>query len=193
MEVSEQRGHQGSESLARGVVWFVVVVSMSWAAASEPIQLHPDNPHYFLWRGKPTVLITSGEHYGAVLNRDFDYIKYLKTLESHGFNMTRAFSGAYCEPPGAFNITDNTLAPAKGRAICPWARSDKAGYSFGGNKFDLTRWDEDYFRRLRDFVAEAGRRGVVVEVVFFCPFYDDSMWNLSPMHVANNVNGIGNV
>ena len=41
-----------------------------------PIQLHPDNPHYFLWRGKPTVLITSGEHYGAVLNRAFN-IKYI--------------------------------------------------------------------------------------------------------------------
>jgi hypothetical protein len=27
-----------------------------------PIALHPDNPHYFLFRGKPTVLITSAEH-----------------------------------------------------------------------------------------------------------------------------------
>jgi len=34
----------------------------------KPIGLHPENPHYFLWRGKATVLITSGEHYGAVLN-----------------------------------------------------------------------------------------------------------------------------
>jgi hypothetical protein len=48
--------------------------------ANEPIRLHPDNPHYFLWRGQPTVLITSGEHYGAVLNADFDYAKYLETL-----------------------------------------------------------------------------------------------------------------
>ena len=47
--------------------------------ASKPIALHPDNPHYFLWRGKPTVLVTSGEHYGAVLNPDFDYVKYLLT------------------------------------------------------------------------------------------------------------------
>ncbi len=85
----------------------------------KPIELHPDNPHYFLWRGQATVLITSGEHYGAVLNRDFDYKKYLKTLESLGFNLTRTFSGAYCEPVGAFKITNNTLAPAKNRLICP--------------------------------------------------------------------------
>ena len=32
--------------------------------AGGPIRLHPENPHYFLFRGRPTVLITSGEHYG---------------------------------------------------------------------------------------------------------------------------------
>ena len=42
-------------------------------AAEKPLSLHPDNPHYFLFRGNPTILITSAEHYGAVLNRDFDY------------------------------------------------------------------------------------------------------------------------
>ena len=29
--------------------------------------------------GKPTVLVTSAEHYGAVLNADFDFTKYSKT------------------------------------------------------------------------------------------------------------------
>ena len=155
------------------------------------IQLHPDNPHYFLWRGEPTVLITSGEHYGAVLNRAFNYSKYLKTLESHGFNLTRTFSGAYCEPIGAFKIQNNTLAPAKHQLICPWARSKTSGYATGGNKFDLTKWDNAYFKRLRHFVAEASKRGVVVELVLFCPFYKDDMWMLSPMNAVNNVNGIG--
>src|SRR5678816_2614691 len=110
-------------------------------AAHKPIALHPDNPHYFLWRGKPAVLITSGEHYGAVLNLDFDYATYLKELESKKLNNTRTFTGAYVEPMGAFNIASNTLAPLHGRFICPWARSEQPGYPNGGNKFDLTRWD----------------------------------------------------
>ncbi|RMG58643.1 MAG: hypothetical protein D6722_23315, partial [Bacteroidetes bacterium] len=33
-----------------------------------PIQLHPHNPHYLLYRGQTTLLVTSAEHYGAVLN-----------------------------------------------------------------------------------------------------------------------------
>lgn len=45
-----------------------------------PIHLHPDNPHYFEWRGRPTILSASGEHYGAVLNLDFDYGRYLDEL-----------------------------------------------------------------------------------------------------------------
>lgn len=161
--------------------------------AAAPLALHPDNPHYFQWRGQPAVLIGSGEHYGAVLNRDFDYRRYLDTLARDGLNHTRTFSGVYCEPPGAFNITSNTLAPAAGRLIGPWARSDQPGYRHGGNKFDLTRWDPAYFERLKDFLAHAARAGVVVELNLFCPFYEEAMWELSPMNARNHVNGVGAV
>jgi hypothetical protein len=163
-------------------------------SAAEPIRLHPQNPHYFLWRGQPTVLITSAEHYGAVLNLDFDYVKYLKTLAADKLNNTRVFTGAaYVEPQGAFNITRNTLAPGPSRFISPFARSNTPGYAGGGNKFDLSRWDEQFFERLRDFSRHASQNGVVVELVFFCPFYEDSQWELSPFNAANNVNGLGNV
>ena len=111
-------------------------------AAARPIALHPDNPHYFVWRGRPTILITSAEHYGAVINLDFDYRKYLDTLAADGMNYTRVFSGAYVEPQGAFKIERNTLAPGRGRFIAPWARSSETGYPNGGNKFDLSRWDD---------------------------------------------------
>ena len=161
--------------------------------ARQPLALHPDNPHYFLFRSKPTVIVTSGEHYGAVLNLDFNYRKYLETLQREGMNNTRTFAGAYCEPPKAFNIASNTLAPLPGRFISPWARSAEPGYANGGNKFDLTKWDPAYFKRLKDFMTHASRRGVIVEMNLFCPFYEDSMWVLSPMNAKNNINGVGTV
>lgn len=169
------------------------VFTASGAGTPKPITLHPDNPHYFLFRGKPTVLITSAEHYGAVLNLDFDYQTYLDALAKDGLNNTRTFSGAYVEPQGAFKITRNTLAPDQNRFVSPWARSDVPGYPNGGNKFDLTQWNEAYFKRLKDFMAYAGKCGVVVEYVFFCPFYEESQWKLSPQNAANNVNGLGTV
>src|SRR5262245_61204637 len=97
-----------------------------------PIALHPENPHYFVWRGRPTILITSAEHYGAVMNLDFDYRKYLDTLAADGLNYTRVFSGAYVEPQGAFKIERNTLAPRPGRFLAPWPRSSQPGYPNGG-------------------------------------------------------------
>ena len=162
-----------------------------FAAEHPPLALHPENGRYFLFRGKPTVLITSGEHYGAVLNLDFDYKKYLNTLSADGLNNTRTFSGAYVEPEGAFNIARNTLAPSDGRFICPWARTDVPGYAGGGDKFDLDRWDDDYFKRLRDFLSHASTRGIIVEMNLFCPMYEDKQWNVSPMNPNNNIQRVG--
>jgi hypothetical protein len=156
-----------------------------------PLALHPKNPRYFLFRGRPTILITSGEHYGAVLNADFDYLRYLDALQADGLNNTRTWAGAYREIPGSFNIPDNTLAPRPGRYLCPWARSSTPGYFDGGDKFDLTRWDDAYFKRLKDFMSAAAKRGVVVEMNLFCPNYEDNLWKANPMNVANNVNGVG--
>jgi PA14 domain. len=154
--------------------------------------LHPENPHYFQFRGKPAVLIGSSEHYGAVLNKEFDYVTYLKELRSKRLNHTRLFSGTYREVPGSFNITDNTLAPRPEYFISPWARSSTPGEFAGGNKFDLTRWDDAYFERLKSFIRLAGKYGIVVELSLFCPLYDEALWQVSPMNASNNINGIGN-
>lgn len=161
------------------------------SSAAEPISLNRDNPHYFSFRGKPTILITSAEHYGAVLNSEFDFIKYLDELAACGLNHTRLFSGAYAEPQGAFNIEQNVLAPKPGKYLSPWARSDQPGYANGGNRFDLTKWDDAFFTRLKEFMNQASRRGIVVEINLFCPMYEDSQWKLTPMNTTNNVNGIG--
>ncbi len=169
------------------------MVSLLSAVHGAPLALHPENPHYFRYKNKPAIIITSAEHYGAVLNLDFDYIKYLDELASKKLNGTRTFSGAYVEPQGAFNIAQNTLAPGQNRFISPWARSDTPGYPNGGNKFDLTKWDEAYFKRLRDFVRQAEKREVIVEMNLFCPFYEEAQWKLSPQNAANNINNLGNV
>lgn len=175
------------------VASFTMVHFSPDADAGQPLALHPDNPHYFLFHDKPTVLVGSGEHYGAVLNLDFDYVRYLDALANKGLNHTRTFSGVYCEPQGAFKIEKNTLAPAPGRFSSPWARSDTPGYANSGNKFDLQKWDENHFRRLKDFISQASKRGIVVELDLFCPFYEDSMWRLSPMNSTNNINSKGNI
>ena len=53
--------------------------------------IHPHNTKYFLFRGKPLVLITGTEHYGAVQNRRVDYAKYLEDTAHKKITLTRLF------------------------------------------------------------------------------------------------------
>jgi hypothetical protein len=168
---------------------FLMIFLAGSVLSAQPLQKHPGNPHIFLFKGKPAVLIGSGEHYGAVINLDFDYRKYLQTLGREGLNTTRLFTGPHKEIEGAFGILHNTLAPRGDRYIAAWARSSQPGYSEGGNKFDLARFNDAYFARLQDFMREAERQGVIVEVNLFSAFYG-SIWPPSPLHPANNVNAL---
>ena len=160
------------------------------AHGKEPLKLLPQNPHYFLFRGRATPLVASTEHYGSVLNADFDQRRYLDEIKAAGLNYTRIFTGAMSEHWGE---PFNTLNPPRGRLLAPWARSDKPGYADGGSKFDLDRWDDAYFKRLREFVDAAGERGVVVEVTLFTNWYAKEQWGLSPLNARNNVNGVGGI
>jgi len=167
----------------------LLAVALS-ATSAQPIRLHPKNPHYFLYRGKAVALVSSGEHYGAVMNADFDFHRYLATMAADGMNYTRLFGGSYREVPAkSFGIKRNTLAPAPGRFLAPWARSETPGYDGGGNKFDLDRWNPEFFARYRDFLSDAARRGIVVEVTLFSSHYQEMQWKISALSPANNVNG----
>ncbi len=170
-------------SLRFGPIIALLLGSSTALLRAEPIRLHPANPHYFLFQGKAVALVTSGEHYGAVLNADVDYRKYLATLEADGLNYTRLFGGSYVEAPGkSFGILRNDLAPLPGRFVAPWMSRD--------GKLDLNTWNPEFFRRYHEFLGEAARRGIVVEVTLFSSQYGEAQWSLSPFNPANNVNRI---
>ncbi|MCO8121661.1 hypothetical protein NHH03_07935 [Stieleria sp. TO1_6] len=158
--------------------------------AQQPLSLHPQNDRYFLFRDRPTVLVTSAEHYGVLLNRAFDFEPYLDELAAQGLNHTRVFSGAYREIKGSFGITQNTLAPQDNDYVCPWKRSDKT-HADGSPIFDLDHWDDAYFQRLDALMKAASRRGIVVEMCLFSPMYKPALWDVNPMNIRNNVNEVG--
>ena len=102
--------------------------------SAEPIKLHPNNPHYYLFNGRPTILITSAEHYGGVVNKDFDYVAYFDALKAYGMNYTRIYPGFLFEPMGKF-MKGNTLGAKPISLILPWARRVEqlgiAGFGWG--------------------------------------------------------------
>ena len=186
---SSQRRRAGFRQAVR---LLAILLGVSALAKAAPIRLHPANSHYFLFNGRAIVLVTSGEHYGAVINADFEFGRYLATLQADGMNYTRLFGGSYVEAPAkSFGILRNDLAPEPGHFLPPWSRSRAESYAGGGAKFDLSRWNPQYFERLRGFVSDAAKRGIVVELTFFSSQYGEKQWNLSPFNSANNVNHTG--
>ena len=154
--------------------------------SAETLRLLTENPRYLEYKGNPLILITSAEHYGAMVNLDFDYKLYMETLRKEGFNYTRIFTGTYIEPvENIFGIRKNTLAPLPGRFIAPWVKED--------GKYDLDRFSSSFFERLKDFVGEAEKLGVIVEITLFTSIYAENAWDLSPFNAKNNINGVGDL
>ena len=161
--------------------------------AQNTLRSNPHNPHYLSYKKKPIILITAAEHYGALINLDFDYVAYLNALQQRGMNYTRIFSGAYLE--GDKDIKwmgyNNTLAPKPGRLLAPWKRSDVPGYAHGGNKFDLDQWHEAWFARIKDILKQAAERDIIVELTLFGNQYGDGIYAWSPLYPDNNIQSVG--
>ncbi len=169
----------------------VVLVSTLARDASGPISVYPRNPHFFYYKGKPILLLTSDQHYGAVVNADFNYVAFLDKLSSRGLNYTRIYPGAYIERENEF-VAGNNLGPLDGRQILPWVKTRTSGAHavLGGYKYDLDQWNAPYFARLRDYCIEAQERGVIVEICLFNGMYENR-WDFHTMYHKNNVQGVG--
>jgi hypothetical protein len=144
----------------------------------------PSPRRLLAWDGRPRILVGSGEHYGALVNRAFDHRRYLDTLAADGLDHVRLFLGTYWELPGQFGIDGNTLAPRAEDRSPAWVRGDDG-------RFDLAEIDQGHLDRLAAILADAAGRGIVVGLCLFCPCYSDEQWLAHPFHPANNRQGAG--
>ncbi len=153
------------------------------------VRLHPENPRYFYYNGKPIVLITATEHYGAVLNRNFDFTSYLDETADKKVTLSRCFL-LYRELEDTPRNPHSPCKPLAGEYIAPFLRTGPGYATDGYLKFDLQRWDPEFFQRLHAFLDESSRRGIIVELTLFHNTDNDLCWNLNPFNAKNNVNGM---
>jgi hypothetical protein len=156
-----------------------------------PLRVHPDNPRYFAdgagrarllagshtWNNL-TEIRTVGEAYSPV-----DLGRYLDLLAAHGHNFIRLWTWE----TALWNDGRSAAGPV------PWLRAGPGTARDGQPKFDLRRFDPDYFRRLRERVAAARARGIYVSVMLFEGWgmqHGSGAWTGHPFNAANNVSGI---
>ncbi len=118
--------------------------------------------------------VGNGPYKGAL-----DYIEYLNLLEKlhHNFIRLWVFEFPTRRYPQVFPLAFQRVGPGL-------AQDERLRY-------DLTRFDQAYFDRLRQRVREAEMRGIYVSIMLFrggTESPDD--WSYHPFHALNNVNGI---
>ena len=117
----------------------------------------------------------------------FDYNAYLDFLQAHHHNFFRLWR---------WEAPKWTDAQPQGMVkYCrphPWLRTGPGRAKDDKPKFDLERFDPEYFDRMRARVQAAGDRGIYVSIMLFegweIQFTD--AWTYHPFNPANNVNGI---
>ncbi|MDQ6708462.1 MAG: DUF6298 domain-containing protein, partial [Acidobacteriota bacterium] len=173
------------------VVILIVLSLTPRVPAADAIRIHPDNPRYFLFRGKPLVLLTASEHYGSVMNRPFDFEKYLDDAVAHKMTMTRTFL-LFRELQGARNPS-SPCKPESPDYIAPFPRVGPEKALDGEPIYDLDQWNPEYFDRLHRFLDAASQRGIAVELVIFSNTYAEQIWALNPFRAENNKQHVGKV
>jgi hypothetical protein len=172
-----------------------------------PLTVSAANPRYFTAAAGDTadqkaVYLTGSHiwnnlHDGMGPGRDcaetpegLNYGAYLDFLAEHGHNFIRLWRWEQFKSQAAAGDFHLCMTPQ------PWARTGPGAATDGKPRFDLDRFDEAFFERLRDRVVAAGQRGIYVAVMLF----DGFGLHLSPapdhveghpFHAANNVNGVG--
>ena len=158
---------------------------------NEPIRIHPANPKCFEFRGRPVVLVTATEHYGAVMNRPFRFERYLADAAERGITLSRLFV-LFRELQNAVNPY-STCKPESPDYISPFERTGPGLALDGEPKYDLDRWNGEFFDRLHRFLSLASDGGIVVEIVLFSNTYGEGIWALNPLNGRNNVNGLADI
>jgi hypothetical protein len=156
-----------------------------------PLRIHPQNPKLFEFRGEPRVLLTATEHYGSVMNRPFQFERYLADAADKGMTLTRLFM-LFRELQTAINPY-STCKPESPDYIAPFARTGPGRALDGELKYDLDLPNPEFFDRLQRFMTVASGYGIVVEVVLLSNTYAPDVWALNPLNSRNNINGLEDI
>jgi len=175
-------------------------------AAAGPLVVSAANPRYFTVAsgdatGEKAVYLT-GSHIwnnlhdglgpgGSCAERPErnDYQAYLAFLRDHGHNFIRLWRWEHFRSQSFGEAFHLCMTPQ------PWPRTGPGAAADGKPRFDLSRFDEAYFGRLRDRVIAAGNVGCYVSVMLFegwglhlSPAPDNVEGH--PFHAGNNINRI---
>jgi hypothetical protein len=164
--------------------------------ATGPLRVQPADRRHFTDGSGKTIYLTGSHTWNNLQDRtntlqpEFGYAGYLQLLgrENHNFIRLWVWEQAAWAPWTTDMVKFHPL---------PYLRTGPETALDGEPKFDLTRWNKEYFDRLRSRVSAARDNGIYVAVMLFQgwsvdkkPNQPGNPWRGHPFHRENNVNGI---
>ncbi len=163
------------------------------------LKVNPRNPRYFTDNRGKAIYLTGSHNWinkqdGGMSNPPpkFDYTAYLDFLQAHNHNFFRLWT--WEQPRWTLETSaDFWYNPT------PYQRQGADLAQDGQPKFDLTRFNQAYFDRLRQRVKAAADRGIYASVMLFNGWsvasnkgtgHQVNPWRSHPFNHANNINGI---
>src|SRR4029079_9498615 len=122
-----------------------------------PLRVHPTNPCWLARHDGRAVFLTGSHHWDVLVDNGerpgaFDFTGYLDKLTSWGHSCVRMWAHE---------------AWVQELSHSPWQRTGPGNAADGRPRYDLERFDGEYFARLRERTAQAGERGLYVIVMLF--------------------------
>ncbi|MHC4404923.1 MAG: hypothetical protein ACYTG0_35195 [Planctomycetota bacterium] len=163
---------------ATGDGWSGVRQSDGGAAAGQ-IRPYSENPSYWQYRGKPMLLFGGSDRDNVFqwAGEGTRLTDHLDLLAKCGGNYIRCTMSSREYTPQGYRWD---------RLPYPFAKS--------GDKYDLRQWNGVYWQKLRTFLAETRKRGIIVQLEFWDRWNEsgDSRsarfgWYDSPWNPNNNV------
>ena len=151
------------------IFFFSILVCSSCNIANTPsgedqrIKPWPENPSYWQFKGEP-VLLLGGTNTDNLFQKDY--------IETH-LDSLQAIGGNYIR---------NTMSDRDPGDYRAFARNSDG-------KYDLNRWNDEYWNRFENMIRLARERDIIVQIEVWDRFdHSSNEWLSNPYNPGNNIN-----
>ena len=166
------------------------------APATGPLRPYVPNPRYFTDGSQKAIYLTGGHTWANLQDMGtvdpppkFDYTAFVNFMETHGHNSMRMW--VWEQAKWVSWATDDVYAEP-----LSYVREGPDLALDNKPKFNLGKFNQKFFDRLRARVIEAGEHGIYVSIMLFNGWSIEKKglvgnpWPGHPFNKSNNINGI---